>query len=154
MDRIIICLNKVVHYNESYTDDMFYVLQHKPFKNHLLIFKDTKYKKTYYNLEQKLTKFLLNDSIAFMYLRYGGDRIITDDIEVVEIKKYHISNGDGLNMEKFLKRLVPYALAITKKDMVRLLNTYFKDTEYGWSIYDCLTEVKWEDGMYLEIYKE
>ncbi len=89
-----------------------------------------------------------------MYLHYSGDRIINDDIEIVEIKKYHISNGDGLNMEKFLKRLVPFALAITKKDMVRLLNTYFKDTEYGLSIYDCLTEVKWEDGMYLEIFKE
>ena len=64
-DRVTLSINKILEYYKSYFDSNNYVLQHKLFRNNLLMFKrDLNHKKTYMRLEQKLSSFLLNDDVA------------------------------------------------------------------------------------------
>jgi hypothetical protein len=154
MDRITICLNKILEYYRSYFDSNNYVLQHKPFRNNLLMFKkELNHKKTYMRLEQKLSSFLLNDDVAKRYILYDGDEIITSSIEIIELMKYH-HRRHGIDINKFFRRPIQYAIGTSKRDMSRLLKNYLLDDEDGRAIYDKFMSIKWENGMYFEMYKE
>lgn len=155
MDRITLSLNQIAEYWETYFDNRYYVLLHKDFRNNLLMFKnDSKHKKTYMRLEQKLSSFLLNDPVAKRYIRYNGNQMITDDIQFVEIVKYSVSEDFVTSNGKFFKRPIPYAIATSKKDMNRLLTNYLDETFSGLSIYSKFMSINWEEDMYFEMYKE
>lgn len=155
MDRITLSLNRIAEYWETYYDNRYYMLLHKDFRNNLLMFKnDDKHKKTYMRLEQKLSSFLLNDSVAKRYIRYNGNQMITDDIQFVEIIKYSVNEDFVTSNGKFFKRPIPYAIVTSKKDMNRLLTNYLDESFNGLFIYNKFMSIEWENGMYFEMYRE
>ncbi len=155
MNRITLSLNKIVEYSETYYDNRYYILSHKEgFRNNLLMLmlkNDDKHKKTYMKLEQKLSSFLLNDPVSKRYIRYDGNEMITSDIEIIEVMKYP-RRRYGVDINKFFRRPIQYAIGTSKKDMSRLLKNYLLDDEDGRVIYDKFMSIKWENGMYFEMY--
>ena len=154
MDRITLSLNKITECWTTYHDGNYYILLNRNFRNNLLMFKnDDKHKKTYMKLEQKLSSFLLNDPVAKRYIRYDGNQMITSDIQIIEVIKYP-HRRHGVDIDKFFRRPIQYAIGTSKKDMSRLLKNYLLDDEDGRAIYDKFMSIEWESGMYFEMYRE
>lgn len=157
MDRITLSINKILEYYSIYFDSNNYILHHKPFRNNLLMFKnDDKHKKTYTRLEQKLSSFLLNDDVAKRYIMYDGNEIIINCMEIVEVMKYHHRRHRryGVDIDKFFRRPIQYAIGTSKRDMSRLLKNYLLDDEDGRAMYNKFMSIEWESGMYFEMYRE
>lgn len=153
-DTVTLSINKILEYYRSYFDSNNYVLQHKLFRNNLLMFKrERNHRKTYKRLEQKLSSFLLNDDVAKRYILYDGNKIITTYIEIVEVMKYP-HRRIGVDVNKFFRRPIQYAIGTSKRDMSRLLKNYLLDDEDGRAMYDKFMSIKWESGMYFEMYRE
>lgn len=153
-DTVTLSINKILEYYRGYFDSNNYVLQHKLFRNNLLMFKkERNHRKTYKRLEQKLSSFLLNDDVAKRYILYDGNKIITTYIEIVEVMKYP-HRRIGVDVNKFFRRPIQYAIGTSKRDMSRVLKNYLLDDEDGRVMYDKFMSIEWESGMYFEMYRE